>query len=81
MYDSYMFNKHFIMGIHSIYDIQEIRKRREKLKISQEKMAEILKVTPLTYLKYEQKGDMLFTQALKCTQYLQALEEVENKIK
>lgn len=68
------------MAVYSIYDVPEIRKRRELLKISQEKMAEILKVTPLTYFKYEKKSDMLLSQALKCTEYLGGIEELEKKV-
>ena len=69
------------MAEHLVFDVAEIRKRREALKISQEKMAEILRITPLTYFKYEKKGDMLLSQALKCTEYLKGIEEVENKAK
>jgi DNA-binding XRE family transcriptional regulator len=63
-----------------IFVVSEIRKKRIELKVTQEKMASLLGVTSQSYLYYEKKGDMWLLQALKCTEYLLALEELEKKI-
>ncbi len=64
-----------------VFTIEQMRKKREQLKISQSKMANILKVSWRTYQKYEKVGDMLLSQAIRCTEYLKKTEELENNIK
>lgn len=64
-----------------VFTVAEIRTKRESLKISQAKMAEVLNVNWRTYQKYEKIENMLLSQALKCTEYLKGIEEVENKAK
>ena len=63
-----------------VYKISEIREKRMKLKVSQNKMADLLKISVNSYKRYEKTGDMWFSQTEKCTEYLMALEEVEKKI-
>ena len=43
-------------------------------------MASVLGVSTQSFLTYEKTGDMKLSQALKCTEYLMALEELERKI-
>jgi DNA-binding XRE family transcriptional regulator len=63
-----------------VYNVPEIRSKRIALKVSQGKMADVIKVNVNTYKRYEKSNDMWFSQAQKCTEYLRALEEVEKKI-
>ncbi len=59
----------------TILSVSEIRFKRKGLGISQQKMADLLKLSYQTYQKYEKRGDMLVSQAIKCTEYLQKVEK------
>jgi DNA-binding transcriptional regulator YiaG len=63
-----------------VFVVSEIRKKRELLKISQAKMADVLHINWRTYQNYEKTEDMLLSQALKCTEYLKGIEELERKM-
>ncbi len=64
-----------------VYDVEQIKEKRKELGISQNKMASLLKINIRTYRRYEREDDMLFSQILKCTEYLKKTEELENNIK
>jgi DNA-binding XRE family transcriptional regulator len=64
----------------SVFDVPEIRVMRKKLGVTQDKMAQVLKISLSTYQKYERGSDMPISRVKKCTEYILALEEVEKKI-
>lgn len=61
-----------------VLTMSEITQKRKRLKISQIKIAEILKVDVRTFRIYEKKNDIYVHLAEKCTDYLKMREDAEN---